>query len=67
MPISLDIEKLDEGVGIPATLMKRKAKWHKTCRNKFSDMKLKRAQKRKIQDDLPSSTRQSSGAASSMK
>ena len=29
-------------------------------------MKLKRAQKRKIQDDLPSSTRQSSGAASSM-
>ena len=66
MTISLDIEKLDEGVGIPATLMKRKAKWHKTCRNKFSDMKLKRAQKRKIQDDLPSSTRQSSGAASSM-
>ena len=46
--------------------MKRKAKWHKTCRNKFSDMKLKRAQKRKIQDDLPSSTRQSSGATSSM-
>ena len=46
MTISLDIEKLDEGVGIPATLMKRKAKWHKTCRNKFSDMKLKRAQKK---------------------
>ena len=72
MPISLDTEKLDEGVGIPATLMKRKAKWHKTCRNIFSDMKLKRAQKRQIQDDFPSSqvkskfTRQSSGAASSM-
>ena len=51
MPTSLDIEKLDEGVGIPATWMKRKAKWHKTSRNKFSDMKLKRAQQRKIQDD----------------
>ena len=37
MPTSLDIEKLDEGVGIPATWMKRKAKWHKTSRNKFSE------------------------------
>lgn len=72
MPISLDKEKLHEGVGVPAKLMKRKAKWQ-TCRNKFSDTKLKRAQIRKIQDDLPSSqveskfTRQCFSAASLMK
>lgn len=51
MPI--DISKLDDGGGIGATLMHHKAKWHKSCRNKFNNLKLQRAAKRKHQDTDP--------------
>jgi len=49
LPIPIDVEKLDEVGGIAERLMQRKAKFHKSWRNKFSNMKLKRADKRKRQ------------------
>ena len=52
LPIPVNVEKLDEGGGIAETLMQRKAKLHKSCRNKFSNMKLKRAEKRKDKKSL---------------
>ena len=51
LPIPINVEKLDEGGRITETLMQRKAKLHKSCRNKFSNMKLKRAEKRKRQEE----------------
>ena len=70
LPIPINVEKLDEGGGIAETLMQRKAKLHKSCRNKFSNMKLKRADKRKIQEEPESLnvlnfTRACSGATTS--
>ena len=47
LPRPINVEKLDEGGGIAETFMQRKAKFHKSCRNKFSNMKLERAEKRK--------------------
>ena len=35
LPIQIDIAKLDEGNRIAATFITRKAKWHKSCYNKF--------------------------------
>ena len=46
-PSSLNLEQLNEGHGIAETLQKHKAKWHKSCRNKFSDLKIYRQEKRK--------------------
>ena len=51
LPIPINVERLDEGGGIAETLMQRKAKLHKSCRNKFSNMKLKRADRRKRQEE----------------
>ena len=50
LPIPINVEELDEGGGVAETLMQRKAKLHKSCRNKFSNLKLKRANKRKRQE-----------------
>jgi hypothetical protein len=49
-PIQIDIAKLDDGNGIAATFITRNAKWHKTCYNKFNDLTLQRAEKRKSFD-----------------
>ena len=49
MPI--DIGRPDEGGGIEATLLKHKAKWHKSCHSKFNTTKLQRAEKRKASMD----------------
>jgi len=57
LPIPINGEKLDEGRGIAETLMQRKAKLHKSCRDKFSNMKLKRADKRKRQEEPESPQR----------
>ena len=51
LPIPINVEKLDAGGGIAETLMQRKAKLHKSCRNNFSNMKLKRVAKRKRQEE----------------
>lgn len=42
--MDLDISKLDDGSGIQTTLKKNKAKWHKSCSNKYSTLKLQRLQ-----------------------
>ena len=54
-PLNTDISRLDEGNGIAETLKNHQAKWHKNCRNKFSDLKVQRARKRKSEEtnDLP--------------
>ena len=51
LPMPIDIGCLDEGGGIEATLLKHKAKWHKSCHSKFNTTKLQRAEKRKASMD----------------
>lgn len=46
MPMNVDIEQLNDGDGIEATLVRHHASWHKACRLKFSQMKLERLQKK---------------------
>ena len=43
LPLDIDLEKLDNGSGIEATFETNLAAWHKTCLQKFSNMKLDRA------------------------
>ena len=47
-PECLNVERLDEGLGIEQTLLNKKASWHKSCRDLFSNTKLERAKKRKL-------------------
>jgi hypothetical protein len=46
MPMDIDIETIDDGDGIEATLMRHHACWHKTCRLKFNQTKLERLEMR---------------------
>ena len=41
LPISLNLNRLDEGNGIEQTLLEHNAKWHKSCHMKFNTTKLK--------------------------
>lgn len=47
VPGHLNVEELNQGQGIEHSLKERKALWHKTCRNSFSNANLERAKKRK--------------------
>lgn len=47
LPMPLELGRLDDGNGIEATFLENNAKWHKSCRIKFNNTKLKRAEKRK--------------------
>jgi len=47
LPMSIDLDRLDEGSGMEATMISNQAMWHKSCYNKFNVTKLKRAEKRK--------------------
>jgi len=47
VPGHLNVEELNQGQGIEQSLKERKALWHKTCRNSFSNANLERAKKRK--------------------
>ena len=44
LPLKINIHALDEGDGIPEILKSHEAVWHKSCLNKFSRLKLQRAQ-----------------------
>ena len=56
MPMNVDIEQLNDGDGIEATLMRHQAGWHKACRLKFSQLKLDRLQEKSEEGiDTPSS------------
>ena len=46
MPMNLNIERLDDGDGIEATMTRHQACWHKTCRLKFNQTKLNRLAKK---------------------
>ena len=64
LPLKINIHALDEGDGIPETLKSHEAVWHKSCLNKFSTLKLQRAQKRKseeLESPSPVKTRASFG------
>ena len=47
VPRHLNVEELNQGQGIEHSIIERKALWHKTCRNRFSNANLERANKRK--------------------
>lgn len=34
MPMDIDLSLLDQGSGIPTTLLNNKARWHKRCRDR---------------------------------
>ena len=55
MPIEVDIKQLDDGSGIEATLAKHHAGWHKSCRLKFSQTKLKRLKKQQSVEKVSAS------------
>ena len=46
MPIPIDLRRLDEGSGMEATMLEHQAKYHPSCKWKFNNTKLKRAEKR---------------------
>ena len=46
MPVTLTIERLDQGSGIEQTFVRGKARWHNSCNTKFNITKLRRAEKR---------------------
>ena len=51
LPSDVNPVKLDEGGGIEITLMRNKARWHKTCSLQFNTTKVKRAEKRALKQD----------------
>ena len=53
LPIPLDITRLDDGDGIEKTLQDHDAKYHPSCRIKFNNTKLKRAEEK--QDSMAKS------------
>ena len=44
--MDLDVEKLDEGIGIQETMMIHSVKWHKTCSLKFNKQALQRVSRK---------------------
>lgn len=70
-PTTIRLDQLNDANGIASKLQLMKAKWHKTCRNKYTDMKLKRHEhsKRKVESDISETsrkiTRQSPGCSTS--
>ena len=55
LPLDIDLERLDNGSGIEATFETNLAARHKTmsCLQRFSNMKLDRAMKKKTVKDTP--------------
>jgi len=53
LPFDVKQNQLDDGSGLFNTLLKHEASWHKSCKDKINSTKLKRAEKRKKQEELP--------------
>ena len=51
VPFAINLEQLNDGSGLDNTLLKNKALWHKSCKDKVNSTKLKRAQKRREQEE----------------
>ena len=57
LPIHINLTRLDGGNGVAETFRINNARWHKSCKDKFSTLKLDRARKRKCaspNDTIPS-------------
>ena len=52
-PFVVKQNQLDDGSGLFNTLLKHEVSWHKSCKDKINSTKLKRAEKRKKQEELP--------------
>ncbi len=50
LPGFFEISKLDDGNGIKETLLRLRAKFHSSCRLKFSKARFQRAMKRECSD-----------------
>ena len=48
LPRTVQLQRLDEGQGVEATMVAHQAKWHKTCMLKYNNTMLRRAEKRGI-------------------
>ena len=46
MPMQIDLSQLDEGDRLENTLVRCKARWHKSCYDLLNSTKLKRAEKK---------------------
>ncbi len=53
MPVDLNLSALNCGDGIKETFKQREAKFHKSCKDKFNDLKLGRALKRNEKGNCP--------------
>ena len=61
LPRTVQLQRLDEGQGVEATMVAHQAKWHKTCTLQYNNTMLRRAEKRPIasssvfgcSDDVP--------------
>ena len=61
LPRTVQLQRLDEGQGVEATIVVHQAKWHKTCMLQYNNTMLRRAEKRPIasssafgsSDDVP--------------
>ena len=49
----VELQRLDGGQGIAATVCAHQAKWHKSCVLRYNNTKLERVEKRTYDDDRP--------------
>ena len=52
MPMNVDVERLDDGDGLEATMRRHHASWHKTCRLKFNQTQLDCLARRKGEEEI---------------
>lgn len=52
LPRTLDLQRLDEGLGIEKTLAANTAKWHQSCVLRYNNTKLKRAEKKVLKRSI---------------
>ena len=55
-PVPIKLHCLNDGSEIATTLQMNEAKWHKTCRNKFSELKINRYEKFKREETCTDKT-----------
>lgn len=55
LPPNLDLDLLNEGQGLKATLLSRNAMWHRSCRLRFTSTRIRRLEKRKSSLPAPPS------------
>lgn len=52
LPRTLHLNRMNEGQGIEAAMISNKAKWHKSCRLRYNNQMLQRAEKREHQSPI---------------